>query len=80
MIRGLTPSELHKDLAYVPGEVNLWPQLSGGGDRPARPPARGWTRSGDNATWICSELDPTKKARTYSGQPPEGCPGCRPGQ
>lgn len=22
--------ELHKDLAYVPGEVNLWPQLSGG--------------------------------------------------
>ena len=21
--------ELHKDLAYVPGEVNLWPQLSG---------------------------------------------------
>lgn len=58
--------ELHKDLAYVPGEVNLWPQLSGGGDRPARPPARGLDPKRRQRYVDLFELDPTKKARTYS--------------
>ena len=28
--RGATPPTLHRRLAYVPGDVNLWPNLSGG--------------------------------------------------
>ena len=28
--RGATPSTLHRRLAYVPGDVALWPNLSGG--------------------------------------------------
>ncbi len=39
--RGATPSTLHRRLAYVPGDVTLWPNLTGGEvDRPARPAAR----------------------------------------
>lgn len=58
--------ELHKDLAYVPGEVNLWPQLSGevidllGRLRGGLDPKR-------RQRYVdLFELDPTKKARTYS--------------
>jgi ABC-2 type transport system ATP-binding protein len=59
--------ELHRRLAYVPGEVSLWPNLSGGEvidllgrlrgdlDRPRR-----------DQLLDRFELDPTKKARTYS--------------
>src|SRR4051812_37680995 len=58
---------LHRRLAYVPGEVNLWPNLTGGEtidllgrlrgglDRERRDPLLGRF-----------ELDPTKKGRAYS--------------
>jgi len=58
---------LHRDIAYVPGDVTLWPKLSGGevidllgrlrGDLDARRRDELLERF---------ELDPTKKARTYS--------------
>jgi ABC-2 type transport system ATP-binding protein len=59
--------DLHRRLAYVPGDVNLWPKLTGGeiidvlgrlrGDLDARRRDELLDRF---------ELDPTKKARTYS--------------
>lgn len=60
--------ELHKRLAYVPGDVNLWDNLTGGevidlflslrGSKPDK--AR-------RAAYLHRfELDPTKKCRTYS--------------
>jgi ABC-2 type transport system ATP-binding protein len=59
--------ELHRRLAYVPGDVSLWPKLTGGevidlfarlrGDVDAR-------RRDDLIRRF--ELDPTKRARTYS--------------
>jgi len=58
---------LHRRVAYVPGDVTLWPNLTGGeaidilcrlsGPLDARRKARMLDRF---------ELDPTKKARTYS--------------
>ena len=58
---------LHRRLAYVPGEVSLWPSLTGGETidllgrlRGGLDPAR---REGLLERF---ELDPTKKARTYS--------------
>jgi ABC-2 type transport system ATP-binding protein len=58
---------LHRRLAFVPGEVNLWPKLSGGEiiDMLARlrgdlDPVR------RDELLERFELDPTKKARTYS--------------
>jgi ABC-2 type transport system ATP-binding protein len=58
---------LHRRLAYVPGEISLWPKLSGGevvdllgrlrGDLDPRRRDELFERF---------ELDPTKKARTYS--------------
>jgi polyether ionophore transport system ATP-binding protein len=58
---------LHRRLAYVPGEVNLWPKLSGGEviDMLAR--LRGdLDPNRRNELLERFELDPTKKARTYS--------------
>ncbi|HET7483653.1 MAG TPA: ABC transporter ATP-binding protein [Actinomycetota bacterium] len=59
--------ELHRRLAYVPGEVTLWPSLTGGEiiDLLAR------LRGGLNPTRRAElldrfDLDPTKKARAYS--------------
>jgi ABC-2 type transport system ATP-binding protein len=59
--------ELHRRLAYVPGDVDLWPKLTGGevidlfarlrGDVDPR-------RRGELIERF--ELDPTKRARTYS--------------
>jgi ABC-2 type transport system ATP-binding protein len=58
---------LHRRLAYVPGEVNLWPNLTGGevidllGDlRGGLDPARREDLLGR------FQLDPTKKVRAYS--------------
>jgi len=62
------PAELHRRLAYVPGEVNLWPSLTGGeaidllirlrGDSPGR---------SDRERLIeAFDFDPTKRIRTYS--------------
>ena len=59
--------ELHRRLAYVPGEVNLWPNLTGGEiiDLVGR------MRGGDDPKRRTDllerfELDPTKKIRSYS--------------
>jgi ABC-2 type transport system ATP-binding protein len=59
--------ELHKDLAYVPGEVNLWPQLSGGEVIDLLGRLRGGLDPKRRQRYVdLFELDPTKKARTYS--------------
>jgi ABC-2 type transport system ATP-binding protein len=58
---------LHRRLAYVPGEVNLWPNLTGGevidllGRLRGNPDAR---RRADLLERF--DLDPTKKSRSYS--------------
>ena len=58
---------LHRRLAYVPGEVNLWPKLSGGEviDLLARLRGDLDPRRRDELLERF-ELDPTKKARSYS--------------
>jgi ABC-2 type transport system ATP-binding protein len=58
---------LHRRLAYVPGDVNLWPNLSGGEAIDLLGRLRGGldeTRRADLLDRF--DLDPTKKARTYS--------------
>lgn len=59
--------ELHQRLAYVPGEVSLWPKLSGGEVIDLLGRLRGDLdpRRRDELLERF-ELDPTKKARTYS--------------
>jgi ABC-2 type transport system ATP-binding protein len=62
---------LHRRLTYVPGEVTLWPNLTGGevidlldrlrGTAPGRTAGRRKTELLERF-----ELDPTKKVRTYS--------------
>ena len=59
---------LHRSIAYVPGDVTLWPNLTGGeaidilvpAVRPARP------ERASRSMLERFDLDPTKKARTYS--------------
>ena len=59
--------ELHRRLAYVPGDVNLWPNLSGGEVIDLLARLRGGIDPAKRAELIDRlELDPTKKARTYS--------------
>jgi ABC-2 type transport system ATP-binding protein len=59
--------ELHRKLAYVPGEVNLWPKLSGGEVIDLLGRLRGDLDPGRRQELVERfELDPTKKARTYS--------------
>ncbi|MFG1923839.1 ATP-binding cassette domain-containing protein [Cryptosporangium sp. NPDC048952] len=58
---------LHRRLAYVPGDVNLWPTLSGGEVIDLLGRVRGGldpTRRKDLLDRF--ELDPRKKAKTYS--------------
>jgi ABC-2 type transport system ATP-binding protein len=59
--------ELHRRLAYVPGDVNLWPELTGGEAIDVLGRLRGGLdqRKRDQ---LCErfDLDPTKKGRTYS--------------
>ena len=61
--------ELHKRIAFVPGDVNLWPNLTGGevidlftsfqgGKRPSHERRQHFIKR--------FELDPTKQCRTYS--------------
>lgn len=58
---------LHRRLAYVPGDVSLWPNLSGGEAIDYLARLRGGVdRSRRNELLGRFELDPTKKARTYS--------------
>lgn len=59
--------ELHKRLAYVPGDVNLWPNLTGGEAIDLFCRLRGGLDAKRRAEMIERfELDPTKKCRTYS--------------
>ncbi len=60
-------AELHRRLAYVPGDVNLWPNLSGGEVIDLMGRLRGGLDvKRRDALVERFELDPTKKARTYS--------------
>ncbi len=58
---------LHRRLAYVPGDVNLWPNLSGGEviDLLARLRG-GFDRARRDELVKRFELDPTRQCRTYS--------------
>ncbi len=60
-------AELHRRLAYVPGDVNLWPNLTGGEVIDLLGRLRGGLDDRRRAELLDRfELDPTKKARTYS--------------
>lgn len=58
---------LHKRLAYVPGEVNLWPNLSGGESIDLLGSLRGGIDKKRRAELLERfQLNPKKKFRTYS--------------
>ncbi|MFI7023830.1 ATP-binding cassette domain-containing protein [Micromonospora sp. NPDC049900] len=58
---------LHRRLAYVPGDVNLWPNLTGGEAIDLFGALRGGLdRRRRDELVRRFELDPTKKCRTYS--------------
>jgi len=54
---------LHRRLAYVPGEVNLWPNLSGGEviDLLGRS-AAAWTPAAAPSCWTASSSTPARRA------------------
>src|SRR3954451_11259609 len=59
--------ELHRRLAYVPGDVSLWPNLSGGEIIDLLGRLRGGLDPRRRADLLARfELDPTRKGRTYS--------------
>ena len=59
--------ELHKRIAYVPGDVNLWPGLSGGETIDLLGRLGSGLDPKRRAEMIERfDLDPTKKGRTYS--------------
>lgn len=59
--------ELHRRLAYVPGDVVLWPALSGGEAIDLLGTLRGGLNEARRADLIERfELDPTKRGRQYS--------------
>jgi len=56
---------IHARLAYVPGDVSFWPNLTGGEILDILARLRG--TGGDRNRWLdFFDLDPTKKCRTYS--------------
>jgi ABC-2 type transport system ATP-binding protein len=58
---------LHRRLAYVPGDVTLWPELSGGEVIDLLGRLRGGLDPSRRADLLARfELDPTKKSRSYS--------------
>ena len=58
---------LHRRLAYVPGDVSLWPNLSGGEVIDVLARMRGGLDEARRTEMLERfDLDPTKKARTYS--------------
>jgi len=60
-------TELHRRLAYVPGDVTLWPNLSGGEAIDLLGRMRGGIDKLRKAELLERfDLDPRKKARTYS--------------
>lgn len=63
----LNSAELHRRLAYVPGEVNLWPNLTGGEVIDLLAALRGRASLGRRTELLERfELDPSKKIRSYS--------------
>jgi ABC-2 type transport system ATP-binding protein len=60
-------AELHRRLAYVPGDVTLWPTLTGGETIDLLGALRGGLDAKRRAELVERfELDPTKKGRAYS--------------
>ena len=60
-------ADLHRRLAYVPGDVSLWPSLTGGEVIDLLGRLRGGLDERRRADLVDRfELDPTKKCRTYS--------------
>src|SRR5881396_1982626 len=58
---------LHRRLAYVPGDVSLWPKLTGGETIDLLGRMRGDFDAARRDELVARfELDPTKRARTYS--------------
>jgi ABC-2 type transport system ATP-binding protein len=58
---------IHRDIAYVPGDVALWPNLSGGEIIDLLTSLRGGADRGLRARLLDAfELDPKKKGRSYS--------------
>lgn len=59
--------EIHKRIAYVPGDVNLWPNLTGGEVIDLFVKLRGTNHKSRREELIKKfDLDPTKKCKTYS--------------
>jgi ABC-2 type transport system ATP-binding protein len=59
--------ELHRRIAYVPGDVSLWPTLTGGEVIDLMGRMRGGLRTSRRDELIARfDLDPTKKSRSYS--------------
>jgi len=60
--------EIHKHLSYVPGDVNLWPNLTGGEVIDLFMRLRGVSVDKNRRDELIQRfnLDPTKKCRTYS--------------
>src|SRR5690349_17058539 len=59
--------ELHRRLAYVPGDVTLWPSLTGGEIIDLLGDLRGGIETGRRQALTQQfDLDPTKRARAYS--------------
>ncbi|MGD6775167.1 ATP-binding cassette domain-containing protein [Sutcliffiella horikoshii] len=59
--------EIHKRIAYVPGDVTLWPNLTGGEVIDLFMKLRGGNKTGKREELIERfKLDPSKKCRTYS--------------
>lgn len=59
--------DIHKHLAYVPGDVNLWPNLTGGEVIDLFMRLRGEKNNRKRDEYIEKfQLDPSKKCRTYS--------------
>lgn len=59
--------EIHKRIAYVPGDVNLWPNLTGGEVIDLFVKLRGGNNKSRREELIERfSLDPSKKCRTYS--------------
>jgi ABC-2 type transport system ATP-binding protein len=61
------PVRAHRDVAYVPGDVTLWPNLTGGEVIDLLAGLRGGADEGLRRQLIDEfDFDPKKKARTYS--------------
>jgi ABC-2 type transport system ATP-binding protein len=61
-------ADLHRRLAYVPGDVSLWPNLTGGETIDLLLRMRGVTSDPERRQLLLErfQLDPTKRGRAYS--------------